>query len=60
MPKYVVERKKDGKWTFAGMFSEKFIPQLVNACVYYASKGAKMYKTLRVKERMTDGKTTVL
>ena len=61
MPKkYLVEEKKKGKWTFAGLYPEKFIPQMVNRCINIASHGKKMYQDIRIGERTEDGKTTVL
>ena len=59
MKRWKVETKEKGKWTFAGMFTERFVPQLVNAAINQAKRGKQMYKTLRVEE-VKHGNTPVL
>lgn len=61
--RYKIEVLHKGKWRFAGMFSDRYIPQLVNACINQAKRGKKMYEKMRVvevKRSVKHGDSTVL
>lgn len=53
MPKFKLKAKKDDKWTFLGMYPDKFIEQLCAAVESLVKAGFEMYKSIRV-ERVDD------
>ena len=58
--RYTIQTKnKKGKWKFSGMYTDKYIPQLINACIHQAKKGKQMYRKMRILGT-DNGKTTVL
>lgn len=58
--KYKLERKVNGEWCMYGMYTEPFLPQLIQAAMQLGQAGYKMYGSLRVVEINEDGENRIL
>ena len=60
MKKYKLEKRDGNEWSLYGIYTERSLPQLVQAAVQLSKTGYEMYGNLHIVEISTDGKTRIL